>query len=180
VLAAGPDGYLFGVDDRWDLLSIAVDADGLVEKRHEGLLPGGSFRLVYDDGFLFTHNGRIFDVSSPQAPKLTGSFPSKGFVLSHTGDSSVIQLSFVSAGSSASSPIPAPNGIVLRRLDRSTLEEHSNIPLDGRYMNIVEFVEPVPGVFAFIDYQPVGFSDVKTVRSAVVLASVPEFAEWAR
>jgi hypothetical protein len=181
VLAAGPTGYLFGVDDQYQLLSIAVEANGLVDTRHAGLLPGGAFRLVYDDGLLFASSGRVFDVSSPGAPALAGSFPNAGHIVSHSADSSVIMLSNTnSVGNSPSSPIGAINTLALRRLDRSTFKEQSNVALDGQYLSIRDFVEPVPGIFAFVDWQPVSFGTPETVRTAVVLVSMPEFAESAR
>ncbi|HVW25503.1 MAG TPA: hypothetical protein VHC69_09040 [Polyangiaceae bacterium] len=181
VLTAGPTGYLFTSDDQYQLLSIAVDANGLVDTRYKGLLPGGAFDLVYDDGFLFASNGRVFDVSSPEAPTLAGSFPNTGFIVSHSADSSVIMLSNTNTvGTSPSSPIGAINTLALRRFDRSTFEERSNVALDGQYLSIRDFVEPVPGIFAFVDWQPVSFGTPETVRAAVVLVSVPEFAESAR
>jgi hypothetical protein len=181
VLTAGPAGYLFGADDQYQLLSIAVEADGLVDTRHEGLLPGGAFRLVYDDGFLFASSGRVFDVSSPETPKLSGSFPSAGHIVSHSADSSVIMLSNTNTvGNSPSSPIGAINTLVLRRFNRSTFKERSNVALDGQYLSIRDFVEPVPGIFAFVDWLPVSRGTPETVRAAVVLARVPEFAGSAR
>jgi len=179
-LSSGPPGYLFGVDDQQQLVSMVVDESGLADTRVGGLFRGGAGSLVYDQGFLFTSTGHVLDVSSPDAPALVGSFSGPGLIVSHAAESRVVMLSSVD-DLSVEDPLAARYELFLRRLDISTLQHDLEWVLDGRFFDARDLVEPMPGYFAFGNYQlpPYAGDDQVFVRSAVVILAAPEFAEAA-
>jgi hypothetical protein len=181
VLTGGPPGHLLGFDDQYQVVVMTVDESGLSDTRYAALLKGPNFELTYADGFLFGTHGQVLDVSSPEEPTLAGTFAAEGLVVPHVASSHAVVLSSTyEPEDEGENENGAADSIVLHRFDLSTFDEESNVPLDGRYLYARHFVEPAPGLFAFIDFHIPGYGTWEPVRSAVVLVSVPEFAESVR
>jgi hypothetical protein len=176
-LKAGPPGFLFGFADHWETLSIAIDEEGLTATTFENLVLGPMGQLTYDRGFVFATSGQVLDVTSPEEPVVAGAFPHAGLVVPHGASSEVIMLSSSFEPAFPYRAVRPGVTLVLRRLSLTTFEEESTLPVDGDFMSIRDFVEPVPGIFAFIHYQAQVTLDPPTVRGAVVLVSAPELAE---
>lgn len=181
VLTGGPPGHLLGFDDQYQVVVMTVDESGLSDTRYPALLKGPNFELTYADGFLFGTHGQVLDVSSPEEPKLAGTFAANGLVVPHVASSHAVVLSSTyEPEDEGVNENGAAASIVIHRFDLSTFAEESAVPLDGRFLYARHFVEPAPGLFAFIDFHIPGYGTWEPVRSAVVLVSVPEFAEPAR
>ena len=180
-LALGPAGYLFGVDYNGNLLTIAVDADGLTATPHAGVLRYNS-RLSYDHGFLFTTAGEVIDVASPDAPKLAGTFAERGLVVPHAAASGAVVLTstYDPGAYDATLPTgaaPALNVLALRHLSLATFLADRELKLDGHYYSVANLVEPKAGLFAFIDYEIPSYPNPRTVRGAVIVVRAPELSE---
>jgi hypothetical protein len=181
-LALGPAGYLFGLDDDGPLISIAVDAEGLTATSHASVLRASTSSLAYDDGFLFTTAGEVVDVTSPDAPKVAGTFPESGLVVPHAADSGAVVLTSTYDPSAYDATMPtsttqALNALVLRHLSLASFSADRELKLDGHYYDVVNLVEPKPGLFAFVDYQVPRYPNSRTVRAGVIVVSAPELSE---
>jgi len=181
-LALGPVGYLFGLDDDGNLLTIAVDADGLTATPHASIARGGPSSFVYDDGFLFTSAGQVLDVTAPNTPEVAGTFAESGLVVPHVAASGAVVLTNTYDPSAYDASMPtsttqALDTIVLRHMSLTSFAADAELALDGHYYDVANLVEPKPGLFAFIDYQIPSAPNLRTVRAAVIVVPAPELAE---
>jgi hypothetical protein len=178
-LGLGPEGYLFGIDDLGNLLTVGIDADGLTATPHATVGRDIETSLVYDDGFLFTTAGHVLDVTSPEAPEVAGTFAESGLVVPHVANAGAVVLTtaFDPSAYDGTSTTQAYNAVVLRHLSLTSFAADAELALDGHYYNVSHLVEPKPGLFAFIDYQVPSYPNPKTVRAAVIVVRAPELSE---
>jgi DNA-binding beta-propeller fold protein YncE len=84
-LTLGPAGRLFGFDassSAESFFSIGVDATGIEQTIHSGLVAGETARIAYDaDGMVYSSSGMVVDVTAPSAPERAGAFELTGGVL---------------------------------------------------------------------------------------------------
>jgi len=181
-LALGPAGYLFGVDDDGTLLTIVVSSDGLTATPHPSIVRGVATSLVYDHDFLFTNGGQVLDVTSPDTPKVAGTFAQTGLVVPHASDFGAVVLTNTYDPSAHDATMPtsttqALDVIVLRHMSLVSFAADAELTLDGHYYDVANLVEPKPGLFAFVDYQIPSAPNPRTVRAGVVVVRAPELAQ---
>jgi hypothetical protein len=173
-LTGGPPGYLFGFNDQhtgFEFYSIAVDATGLTQTEHKGLIDGFDSDIVYGPGYVLSTSGEVVDVSTPTMPVRVGKFAHAGLIAQQTAQGRVVMLSAVQSPSSSSSEL-----LVLRQLDLATFRQNKELPVSGTYAGTRAFVEAVPGLFAFIEASTRRFGE-DAERSRVHLLAAPELAE---
>jgi len=177
-LTGGPEGYLFGTDSESNLLVIVADASGLTAMSYDHVVDGALSNVVYDEGYLFTTGGQVIDVSAPEdGPAWKGSFPASGFVIPRVADSRVTMLTWEVDGEAAASPSRAFLALTLHRLELASFKESASVTLDGRYFDPGDFVEPMPGVFAFRDYEIPAYMGAPVDRAAVLIVHAPDWVE---
>lgn len=149
-LIAGPPGYLFGFNDEssgFEFLSIAVDAQGLTQRIHGGLIDGRDIELAYDEGMLVASSGQVLDVGDPDAVTRAGTFQFTGLVVPHVAESRAVMLSYAQGRRT----IGGSDELVVRELNLDTFGQEYERSVPGKYQLFHDLVEIGPGQFAFIE-----------------------------
>jgi hypothetical protein len=177
-LASGPPGYVFGfngLSTGFEFSSIVVDETGPTGTSFWGFITGFRREIAYDGEHVIASSGQVLDVSSPDSPLRSGTFAFEGQVVPRQERGKVVMLSYAKEPTYESTH-NLRNELVLRQLDLPAFREDFETALAGSYATVHDFVEVVPGLFAFIDTEDDDFAG-RPGRASILLFRAPDFAE---